>query len=70
MNISDIHFDQDSQTLTICGVTYSAGYFEGMGMSPVGTWIRINGRNMHGVVTVFSVNGSMAKTFDVIAGLK
>jgi len=70
LKASDIKFDEQAQTITICGIRYSAGMFQHFAESKemVG-WHKIRSRK-GGVLHVFTVTKDIQETFDVIAGLK
>lgn len=70
LKASDIKFDEEAQTVTICGIRYSAGMFRHFAESKemIG-WHKIRSRK-GGVLHVFTVPKTIQETFDVIAGLK
>ena len=70
LKATDIKFNEEAQTVTICGVRYSAAMFRHFAESKemIG-WHKIRSRK-GGVLHVFTVPKDMQETFDVIAGLK
>jgi len=54
----------------ICGVRFACALFEGIGLAPVGEWMRVMERRDDGVVTVRTVRGNLAKHFDIAAEMQ
>lgn len=63
-----IDYDRESDVVRVNGVPYAGDLFRAFGLSPPGTWLRIEGRRADGALTVFTVCGSVQRTFDAIAG--
>lgn len=63
----NIHYDEASDTVTICGIKYSGIFFRTMAIAEPGTWLRIEGRK-DGVISVFNPGDTNARSFDLLTG--
>ena len=65
----DVKYDEDTDVLDICGIRYSGALFRVIGYGPLGTWLRIEGRN-DGAVTLRQFSKELQAKFEQAANLK
>lgn len=64
-----IEVDDIEDTVTIDGVRYSCEMFRRFGIAKLGTWLRINARDITMTVQEVSAGTDLAKQFDQLSGV-
>lgn len=64
-----LRVDQDNfdDTITIEGVRYSREMFRAFGLAPLGTWLRINARDITVTAHQIRAGSDLAKQFDQLS---
>lgn len=65
-----IETDSDTDTITIEGVHYSCEFFRLAGFAPLGTWLRINARDMTITVQHIQAGSDLARQFDQLSAVE
>lgn len=65
-----IEVDPETDTVTIAGVRYSCEFFRAAGFAPLGTWLRINARDITITVQHIQAGSDLARQFDELSAVE